>query len=164
MNNTKNETLRKKILRNDLRLLAQLRANARQPVLALSNGLDICRITVTKRLQALQKNVIQKYTALVDFGQLGFPIRIQLSVQPAPEDHPIFERFMKQQACLNNLYAASDSIYIADLLFQTQSDADQFLSHLDAAFSFLDKQVYFITRELVRESFFDHTLGVGVCK
>ncbi len=164
MNNTKNETLGQKLLRNDLRLLAQLRANARQPVLALSSGLDICRITVTKRIQALQKNVIQKYTALVDFAQLGFPIRVQLSVQPVPEDHSVFERFIKQQACLNNLYTASDSIYLADLVFQTQTDADQFLSALDTAFSFEDKQVYFITRELVRESFFDHALGVGVCK
>lgn len=161
MNNTKNETLGQKLLRNDLRLVAQLRANARQPVLALSSGLDICRITVTKRLQELQKTVIKKYTALLDFAQLGFPVRVQLSVHPVLEDRSVFERFIQQQGCLNNLYAASHgSAYIVDLVFQTQTEADIFLSQLDAAFSFAEKHVYFIHQELVRESFFHNALGV----
>ncbi|MBI5003419.1 Lrp/AsnC family transcriptional regulator [Candidatus Woesearchaeota archaeon] len=161
---TNKETLGQKIVRNDLRLLARLRTNARQPVLALSKGLDLCRITVTKRLQLLQNSVIQKYTALLDFNQLGFPIRVQLSVHPALEDRSVFERFIRQQGCLNNLYAADGSGYIADLVFQTQIEADRFLSQLDTAFSFVDKQVYFITQELVRESFFHNVLEGSLCK
>ncbi len=161
---TNKETIEQKILRNDLRLLAQLRENARQPVLVLSKGLDLCRITVTKRLQLLQKSVIQKYTALLDFSQLGFPIRVQLSVHPALEDRSVFERFIRQQGCLNNLYATDGSVYIVDLVFQTKTEADRFLCQLDTAFSFAEKQVHFITQELVRESFFHNVLEGSLCK
>lgn len=159
----KNMKLTRKIVRNDLLLLAQLRTDARQSVLALSDTVDLCRITVAKRLSVLRQHVIQKYTALLDFQQLGFSVRVQLNAHPVQEDCSIFERFIRQQECLNNLYVASQgTAYIADLLFQTNTEADVFLSRLDSAFSFIEKHVYFINQELVREHFFSQ-LEVPLC-
>ena len=140
---------------NDILIVSQLRSDARKPILEISTCLKICRATVTDRLRILQTTVIQKYIALVDFKKLGYPVQLCFSITLAEEDKEVFCRYIQQHPLLNNLYKLQEGFdYFIEMHFPTKKEAEDFLSSLENAFSIIEKQVFFVDQELVRESFF----------
>lgn len=139
----------------DLLLVAALRNDCRQPILTLSTALHICRATVTERLQELQKTIIQKYTALLDFKQLGYHGKILLGVKLEQREKEVFFRYIQQHESVNNLYKGKEMDYVVEMLFKSKEEADKFLLALDNAFCIEQKQVFFIERDVLRESFFE---------
>lgn len=145
----------------DLLLVSALRNDCRQPIITLSTGLRICRATVRERLEKLQKTIIQKYTALVNFKELGYHVKIVLGVTLEEQEREVFLRYIKQHEGVNNLYKGGNGTdYVMEMIFKTKEEADDFLSALEHAFCIEQKQVFFIERDVLRESFFEKQRSV----
>ena len=141
--------------KNDFLIVSELRKDARASVLSMCGSLRLCRITVAQRLKKLQQNIIQKYTALVDFRKLGFSIKLVFSITLASHDKTVFAKYIRGHASLNNFYStAHGADYLVEMIFQTQQEAEHFLEQLCSAFSIIEQHVYYLDQELVRESFF----------
>ncbi len=140
----------------DLLLVTALRKDCRQPIVTLSCALQVCRATVTERLEELQKTIIQKYTALLDFKQLGYQVKLLVGVKLPEYEKEIFSKYIQQHGCVNNLYKGEKGVdYVVEMVFKTKEEADQFLVSLEHAFCIEQKQVFFIERDVLREIFFD---------
>ncbi len=141
--------------KNDMLIVSHLRKDARAPILSMSSTLQLCRVTITQRLRKLQRTIIHRYTALIDFRKLGFSVRIVLCISLASYDKDIFCRYIQQHPCVNNLYhAVQGADYLVEMLFPTQEEAEHFLTALDSAFSIVKQHVYYLDQEIIRESFF----------
>jgi DNA-binding Lrp family transcriptional regulator len=69
----------------DLKLLALLKANAREPVASLARKLDLARSTVQERIDRLEKSgVIAGYTirASIDYSDRQILAHVMISVDP----------------------------------------------------------------------------------
>lgn len=149
----------------DYMIVSHLRTNARKPVLEISSAVNICRATVAEKMRQLQASVILKYTALVDFKKLGYPVRLCFSITLNDDDKKIFCRYIQQHPYLNNLYKLKDcSDYFVEMLFPSTVEAESFLCSLEKAFSIIEKQIFFVEQEIVRESFFSSTYSPHISK
>jgi DNA-binding Lrp family transcriptional regulator len=138
----------------DLLIVSQLRENARTPVQGISKALNMCRATVAQRVRCLQRGIIQKYTAIVDFMALGYVVRLGLVVRLLPSDSLIFSRFIRQHRCVNNLYKAKGGAdYFVEMIFGSRQEADEFIRDLSQGFSFTSLQIFSIEKDIVREAF-----------
>jgi DNA-binding Lrp family transcriptional regulator len=145
----------------DLLIVSQLRGNARVPVLGISKAVNLCRATVAERVRVLQKQVIQKYTALIDFVALGYGTRLGLTVRLAERDKLVFVRYLEQHACLNNLYKTTDGAdFFVEMIFASIEDADAFVQDLSRGFALKSLHAFFIERDLVREAFLQNARSV----
>lgn len=133
--------------------MSQLRADCRKPILEISTTLRISRCTVTDRLRTLQRTVIQKYTALLDFRKLGY-FHLCFSITLLEEDKEIFCRYIQQHLFLNTLYKLQENgDYFVEMLFPDREQAEDFLSSLQHAFSITNLHLFFVEKPLVQESF-----------
>lgn len=146
--------MRKKDASKDHMLVSLLRQNARQPVQSLGETISMCRGTVAERLSILQKEVIQKYTALVDFRKLGFGTRVLFTISLAPEEKKIFGRYICTHPCLNNLYQTTHGAdYLFEMIFRNYHDYSVFLKDIESAFEGCFLTTSFIEHEIIREAF-----------
>ncbi len=137
----------------DLLIVSQLRSNARAPVLVISRAVRMCRSVVAERVRILQKGIITKYTALIDFGALGYSHRMLLLVKLIAEDRSVFCRFMQQQEMVNNMYALHETDFAVELIFQTHEEGKCFLDALQQAFVFEVYHVFSVREDIIREAF-----------
>ena len=133
--------------------MSQLRSDCRKPILEISSALQISRYTVTDRLRILQRTVIQKYTALLDFRRLGY-FHLCFSITLSEDDKEVFCRYIQQHSFLNTLYKLQENgDYFVEMLFPTRDEAEDFLSSLRNAFSITHLHLFFVEKPLVQESF-----------
>lgn len=134
--------------------MSLLRQDARQPIQTLGAAISMCRGTVAERLSVLQKEVIRKYTALVDFRKLGFGTRVLFTISLAPEDKEVFGRYIHSHPALNNLYQTTHGAdYFFEMIFQNHHAYSLFLEDIEYAFSIRALTTSFVEQELVREAF-----------
>src|SRR3989338_8105364 len=88
----------------EIRLMALLRDNARLPLTLVSRTTRIPVSTIFDTLKELNGNVIRKYTAIVDFKQLGYEVRLHLFFKLAPEERDIFQDFLEQSSHINTAH------------------------------------------------------------
>ncbi|MBI5072337.1 Lrp/AsnC family transcriptional regulator [Candidatus Woesearchaeota archaeon] len=146
--------MRKKDTSKDHLLVSLLRQDARQPIRTLGNAISMCRGTVAERLFSLQKEVIRKYTALVDFRKLGFGTRVLFTISLASEEKNIFGRYIRGHPALNNLYQTTNGAdYIFEMIFCNHHEYSLFMEDIEYAFAIHSLTTSFIEQELVREAF-----------
>lgn len=152
--------MRKKDTSKDYLIMSLLRQDARQSLQNISSTISMCRVTVAHRVAYLQKEVIRKYTALVDFQKIGYTTRVLLNITLAPQDKLVFGRYIHGHPALNNLYKTTHgSDYLLELVFTTKIEYAQFMEDIHYAFSIQAFTVSFVEQELVRESFASSVLG-----
>lgn len=145
----------------DFLIVSHLRSDARKPILEISTALRISRFTVTDRLRTLQRTVIQKYTALLDFRKLGY-FHLCFSITLSEEDKEIFCRYIQQHSFLNTLYKLQENgDYFVEMFFPARDEAEEFLSSLQHAFSITQLHLFFVEKPLVQESFLPQLGGGG---
>ena len=152
--------MRKKDTSKDHLLVSLLRQDARQPLRTLGNAISMCRGTVAERLSVLQKEVIRKYTALVDFHKLGFGTRVLFTITLAYDEKKIFGRYILTHPNLNNLYqTTSGADYLFEMIFRNHHDYSLFLEDIEYAFDIRALTTSFVEQELVREAFVTSSLA-----
>jgi DNA-binding Lrp family transcriptional regulator len=145
----------------DLLIVSQLRGNARAPVQGISRAVKLCRSVVAKRVRQLQSKIIQRYTALIDFGALGYHHHLLLLVSLSASEKAIFFRYVKGQVAVNNIYHVGNGLdYAIELVFRSEKESLSFLSNLEKGFSFETFHVFPINSHIIREAFLQDARSV----
>ncbi len=128
----------------EMKILANLRQDARQSLVSISKKTDIPVSTVYEKIKQQESLTIKKYTSLLDFPSLGFNIRAKILVKGDVKD------YLMEHENVNSVFQLNDGFdFAADCIFKHMSEFKSFIEGLDG----VKKEVFFVTDELKREEF-----------
>lgn len=143
------------LFKEDKIALAYLRADARIPLTHLSKRCGMPVSTLFDRLSARFTSVVEKFTALINFNTLGYAARAFVILKVKREDRIPVREYLEKQPCLNSLYKINNGFdFMAEVVFQTMGELEQFSDKLEDQFSLLHKELYYVISDIHRERFF----------
>ncbi|HEX3666244.1 MAG TPA: Lrp/AsnC family transcriptional regulator [Rhizomicrobium sp.] len=111
----------------DHRLIALLKANAREPVASLARKLDLARSTVQERIARLEREgVIKGYTAILSDTDQAKHLRavVMMAADPRQADHISVElKRMPEVRALSTVSGAHDMMAIVEADTPARMDA-----------------------------------------
>lgn len=146
-------------------ILNELRSDARLTLATISRKTGIPSSTVFVRLQELQKEgVIKRYVSLLNYERLGYPIRVHAHIRSNPVYREGVRSFLTDHQNVNTLTVIEDGhSYLADLLFASLRELNDFLETLQSEYDTTPLNAYHVVETLKEESFnpFDAGQGMG---
>lgn len=125
-------------------VLYEIRKNSRQSFAKMSRNLNIPVTTIFETHKKLE-SIIYRYTTIIVFEALGFPIRVLINIQDSWETI----NFLKSSHEVNNLQLTDNGL-LAEAIFKTPKDKHVFLEKL----KYHDSNIknYELVEEIKRES------------
>jgi len=110
--------------------------------------------TIFDKLKKLENSVITNHTSLLDFSKLGYNSRANVLVKVKPESKHDLCAFLTNNPNINNLCKINNGFdFLFETIFVDMNKLDEFLEFLDNKFPVENRQVYYVIKELNRESF-----------
>ena len=130
----------------DIKILNQLKKNARTPLKELSSEVYLTTPAVSARIEKLEQDgFIKGYHADLDMEKLGYGIKAFILITVEPEDSPKFCEFIKaQKYVLECNHITGPYSMILKVTFPTTTLLDAFLGKLQV-FGKTETQVVFST-------------------
>jgi DNA-binding Lrp family transcriptional regulator len=136
----------------DLKILKHVRANARMNLTTISRKTGIPVSTIFDRLRSHEGRLIERFTALLDFAQLGYPVRVSVLLKALPQHKADLRNFLCAHPRVNNLLRINNGYdYAAECLFRDIRESEEFLEMLDARFCVAGRQVFHVIESIARE-------------
>lgn len=136
----------------DLRILTHLRHDARMNLTTISRKTGIPVSTIFDKLRSFEDGIVCRFTALVDFARLGYPVRANIFLKSDPTAREGLKAYLLAHERVNNLWRINNGYdYAAECLFSSIKEAEEFVEAIETQFRILDKTVYHIIDDLARE-------------
>lgn len=141
------------IKKNDLIVLKQLRDNARQRISDISQKTGMPKSTVFKRLKRLEEEgVVKDYICSLDYGALGFGIRVFLFA--SSEDKDDLKNFLLTERHVNSVTRIwGEYDFIAEVIFEDMRSVDEFMEELAGFDDLLKSNIFYLVEEVKKEMF-----------
>lgn len=137
---------------SDIRILQHIRQNARINLTTLSRKTGVPVSTLFDKLRNQEGKIITKFTALLDFTMLGYPVRMKVFLKATPERRLELKNFLLAHTRVNDLWRINNGYdYTADCVFRDLKEAEEFLEGLEVQFGVLECQAYHVIDDLARE-------------
>ena len=134
-----------------LKLIQQLRKNARIPLSSISKLSGTPISTLHDRLKLTEKNYITKYTSLINYQKLGYSLRAKILICSNAIEK--WKEFIKLNNNINSAYnLQGDYDFLIECIFKDVSEFNNFMNDL-SLMPVLSKQVYFINEDIKKEAF-----------
>jgi DNA-binding Lrp family transcriptional regulator len=148
--------------KKELVLLSHFRNDARRNLTKISRSTGIPVSTIFDKLRAYEKGLIKKHTSILDFGKMGYDVRVQLILKVRKEDKDSLKDFLMKHLTVNSFYKVNNGFdYMVESVFKTMNEYYQFTEMLDS-FGIQKKHEFFVLQELRRESFLDNSDLVAI--
>lgn len=136
----------------DMKILRHIRNNARENLTTISRKTGIPVSTIFDRLRAHEQQFVIKFTALVDFAKLGYPVRANICLKVAPDSREAVRNYLLAHERVNNLQRINNGYdYAAECVFTNIKEVEEFVETLELQFKVLDKHVFHIIDDIARE-------------
>jgi len=138
----------------DLKIIAQLRKNARMQLTDMSKKIRIPISTIFDRIKTNEKGVITRYTSLLDFTKMGYNARAQIVFKIDKNERENFRDFLLKSEPINSVYKINNGYdYMVEGIFKQIIDMELFIEDLESKFKIEDKKVFFVIEDIKKESF-----------
>lgn len=138
----------------DLKIITQLRQNARMPLTKMSKKIHIPISTIFDRLKLNEKEIIIKHTSLLDFTKLGYNTRANITLRVDRDDKEALKKHLINHHQVNSFYKINNGFdFMIEGIFKQIKDMEDFLESLEQKFKILDKKSFFIIEDIKREAF-----------
>ncbi len=142
----------------DLKILSELRNNARMPLTKMSRKTQIPVSTIFDRLKLNEKDIIIKHTSLLDFNKLGFNTRANITLKVDKNDKETLKQHLMRHHQINSVYKINNGFdFMVEGIFKQIKDMEDFLEQLEQKFNIIDKKSFFIIEDIKREAFLTNT-------
>lgn len=137
-------------------IISHLRKDARSSLAAISHDIKMPISTIYDKINKLHKNnVIKKYTALINFSDLGFHHHNKLILIVEKKQKQELLGFLKNKRCINSISEVnSGHEFIIEVLHENLKQYIEFKEELLECFNFFDLKEYQVINEIEREMFF----------
>jgi DNA-binding Lrp family transcriptional regulator len=141
------------IEKKELQIVSAFRRNARENLTTASRKLNIPISTIYDRLRRYQGNLITKHTAILDFKQLGFAIKVLIAFKSSIQTKSQIHDFLTTHHRVNSLYRVSSATdYLVEVLFKDLGELQEFSDTIES-FGVTNRQDYYIVEDIKREDF-----------
>ena len=139
----------------DLKLLGQLRTNARETLTRISRETKIPISSVFDRLKRLEKmNVIKRYTSLLDLKKIGIHVHVLLLVKTDKSWKENLEDWLMGKHPVNWLIRINgDWKLAAECLFYDMKEMELFTENVRKRFRGIEFSVHHVLEDLKSEGF-----------
>ncbi len=142
-------------------LLASLRENARISLTELSKKLKIPISTLYERIKQNEKSLIKRYTAIVDFSQMGYPVKVELLLKVKNLQKERLKNFLMGCGQVNKLQKLNNNYdFIIEGFFKSIIEVDHFVESLERDFPIVNRAIYYITEDLLNERFLSNAASM----
>ena len=147
------------IQQKDMKILVELRQNARAQLTTISKKTNIPISTIYDRLRNKSDNIVKKHVSLINFEKIGFSTQAQICIKSNKKCRYDLRDFLMKHQNVNSLYKINNGYdYMIEAVFRNVKDLEEFLEDLDERFTIKTKQVYYIIDDIVKEKFFSDPL------
>lgn len=144
-----------KINEKDIKILKELRKNARESLTRMSRKVKIPISTIFDRMSHHQGHLIRKYTCLLDFNELGYHSHATIILRPSPDDKKGITAFLTEHPNVNTLRTLLfDQMLLVDVIFEQANMVDDFMDDLREKFTITKEDVFYTSKEIKAEAFF----------
>ena len=134
-------------------LISHLRQNARKNLTAISRCTGIPVSTLFEKIKQLEKSLIKKHTALLDFSRLGFDVRVNFALKAGKQARERVMEFLMKDARVNSVYRINNGYdFMAECIFRSMKEASEFSEKLEEI-KVKEVKEYYILDELKKEEF-----------
>lgn len=138
---------------HELLVISHLREDARMKLTLISKKTGIPISTIFDLLKR-PSPITTRYTALLNFAELGFLTRAQIILKVGKQDREALEAFFMKHKAVNSVYRINNGFdYMIEGIFRDMKELEDFLETLDEAYTLKMKQVFYIIEDLKREAF-----------
>jgi DNA-binding Lrp family transcriptional regulator len=140
--------------KNDLKIIAYLRQNARMPLTKMSKQVQIPVSTIFDRLKANEKSIIKRHTSLLNFSMLGFNTRANIAIKVEREDKEALKKHLIMHENINSISRINNGYdFMIEGIFKEIKEMEDFIDMLEQKFRIQDKKSFFIIEDLKKEAF-----------
>lgn len=148
--------------RKDLLLMSYFRKNSRENLTRISRQTQIPVSTIFDKLRIFEKNLIRRYTALIDFKKVGFDIKIHMLFKLEKEKKEEFKNFLLKNFNVNSIFKVNNGFdFLIEGIFKDMDDLNKFIEQLDQ-FKIINRQELFILEDIKREAFLSDSLHADI--
>ena len=138
----------------DVLIMSYLRQDSRMALSKLSKKTGIPISTIFDRLKLKGNGIIERHTALINFGMLGFTARAQIMLKSGKHDKKKLEQYLIKSFNVNNLYKVNNGFdFLIECICRDLKEMEDFLDKIDKQFVIKTKEVHYIVEDLRREAF-----------
>ncbi len=150
--------------KKELDIVVELRKDARKNISKISHEIGMPISTVHDRMKRLKKELVNKYTCIIDFKKIGFSTRAHVALRLAKreEREEVKEYLMKNQN-VNSLYKINNGYdFLTEVVFRDLAELDKFIEDIEDRFRLREKKIYYIIDEIARERFLSDQIHAGL--
>ena len=151
----------KALSKKEMDVLVYLRSNGRHTVTQIGKKLGIPRTSVFEKIKKLKKlGLIDRFTAIVDFGLLGQSICAYVLFKAEPQQKESLGEALRTNGNTNNVVKlGNDYDYMASLVFSNMNDLHGFLDLIANKYGVRETKILYIAKDMKREGFMSHMLA-----
>lgn len=143
----------------DLKIISNLRQNARMPLTKMSRKTGIPVSTLFDRLKIQENNTIIKHTCLLDFTKLGYNVRTNIMLKVDKQDRDALKEYLVKHSSVNSVYRISNGYEIMiEGIFKEIREVEDFIEIIEEKFKIQNKKSYFVVEDLKKEGFMSRSL------
>lgn len=135
----------------DLKIISQLRNNARMSLTDMSKKIHMPVSTIFDRLKS--NELVVKHTSLLDFPKLGFT-KANVLLKVEREDKESLKEFLAKNQAVNSFYRINNGFdFMLECIFRQMKDLEEFSDLLESRFKIREIKSFFVIEDIKRESF-----------
>ena len=151
--------------KNDLKIIATLREDARTSLTEVSRMLNVPISTIYDRLKLHNGTKIKKYSAILDFNEMGFPSRAKIFIKKGNTKKEELKEHLMKHFNVNSLYKINNGYdFIVDVIFSDMKELEVFLENIEQKYGVKNPEVHYILEELKVETFLSDRKFVDLVK
>ena len=144
---------------HELKLIAELRQNARKNLTLISRNIRMPVSTIFDKLKKYENTLITKHCSLIDFSKLGYGTKATIILKVKREQRDDVREYLMNHFNINSLYRVNNGYdFMVEAVFRDIKDMEEFLEALEDTHTIKKKEVYYIINEIKREAFMSNPL------
>lgn len=138
----------------DLRIVSELRRDSGASLKEISKNTNIPVSTIFDRIKNLDKDVITRKVALIDFTKLGYNIRTVSMLRLEKRNQDEIRRYLENCSSINCIHSIEGKYdLLVGNVFKNIKEMAGFVKVLKEKFDMKDLDMHYITETIQSESF-----------
>lgn len=138
----------------DIKILTQLRNNARMNLTKMSKKTGIPISTIFDKLKTYPETIIKKHTTLLNFEELGYNTRAKILLRTSPEHKAELKEYLLKNPQTNSLFRINNGYdFMIEAIFTNIKEMEEFIEKIQQRFKIEKIEYYYIIDDLKRETF-----------
>lgn len=138
----------------DIKIITNLRKDARMPLTKMSKETGIPVSTIFDRLRSHEESLIIKHTSILNFTRLGYDAVVNIIFKVDKKDKEDMKQHLIKHESINSIYKINNGFdFMVEGIFKKLIDMEEFIECLEDKYNILDKKFFFIINVLAKESF-----------